>query len=108
MKLLIIAVAIIIVAALFALTIYIAVDARNHINKAFEYQQMYRRTVNCSATNIINCTNTALTSIVASTQELVLGIVEFVVAAIFLIIAVSATIAFAKMLAELDTYGYLN
>jgi len=90
----------IIVVALLALSIYIAIDAKKHIDKSFEYQQMYRRAVNCSATSIVNCTNTMLIDIVASAQELLLGVVELVVATLILLIAFRAAIAFTKMISD--------
>jgi hypothetical protein len=96
----------IVVVALLALAIYVAVDAKSHLDKSLAYQEMYRRGLNCTATSIANCTGAALINIAASAQELLVGVVELLASAILLIIALITAAAFVKVFAELGRYGY--
>jgi len=96
----------IVVVSLLALAIYIAVDAKSHIDKSPAYQEMYRRELNCTATSIANCTGAALINMAASAQEFLAGIVELLASAILLIIALITAAAFVKVFAELGRYGY--
>jgi len=96
----------IVVVALLALAIYIAADAKSHIDKSLAYQEMYRRGLNCTATNIANCTGAALINMATSAQELLVGVVELLASAIIRRIALITAAAFVKVFAELGRYGY--
>ena len=103
-KLTIIIVASLLIAVFLAIALHLAFDAKSHIDRSFAYQEMYKRALNCTATSIVNCTEAALANIVSSAQELLVGIVELVVSASLLALALTATAKLAKALASDPAY----
>jgi hypothetical protein len=94
------------IVVMLALAIYIAIDAKRNIDRYLEYREIYRRAINCTATETESCTGATPANIYVCALELIAGIVKIAASAALMIIALIAAAAFAKLFAELGRYGY--
>jgi hypothetical protein len=81
-------------------SIYLAVDAINHMRKSLELQKEFKPF--CSGVDVINCTSSALKSIYKSVQHMLISIVELLASAIFATIAIYFAIKLIKIWIELN------